>query len=299
MHLTRYAIDVHGLSKSFNGTRVLKQIDFSVSSGSIFALLGPNGAGKTTIIHILSTLLNADAGSVFIDGHDVSASKEEVKQLISLTGQYAAVDELLTAQENLIMMGRLFGLKAVAAKQRALTLLQQFDLVDAAHKTVRTFSGGMRRRLDLAVSIIVKKPILFLDEPTTGLDTVSRRSLWAMIRALKAQGTTIFLTTQYLEEADQLADHIAFISNGRIVAKGTADELKAQINQDIIELRNEHNEMLQEIPTDGTIQQLKQRIDELIDHVPAQTRIRIRRPSMDDVFLSVTDRRKEEINHEQ
>ncbi|MCI1591131.1 ATP-binding cassette domain-containing protein [Heyndrickxia oleronia] len=291
--MTTVAIEIVGLRKSFGNHEVLSGIDLKVSSGSIFALLGPNGAGKTTLINILSTLVFPDEGSVRVGGYDVATEKAGVKQSISLTGQYAAVDEILTAEENLRMMGRLSGLSPAQSRTRATELLEYFDLVEAAHKKVKTFSGGMRRRLDLAISLVVRRSILFLDEPTTGLDTHSRRALWDIILKLAASGMTIFLTTQYLEEADQLADEIAIIANGRVVAQGSADELKSRIGGEVVEFRNGNDEVIQEFPTDGSIQELKSVLDEYMGHFPENTRINIRKPSMDDVFIDLTMTKQE------
>lgn len=291
--MTTVAIEIAGLRKSFGNHEVLSGIDLKVSSGSIFALLGPNGAGKTTLINILSTLVFPDEGSVRVGGYDVVTEKAGVKRSISLTGQYAAVDEILTAEENLRMMGRLSGLSPAQSRTRATELLEYFDLVEAAHKKVKTFSGGMRRRLDLAISLVVRRSILFLDEPTTGLDTHSRRSLWDIILKLAASGMTIFLTTQYLEEADQLADEIAIIANGRVVAQGSADELKSRIGGEVVEFRNGNDEVIQEFPTNGSIQELKSVLDEYMGHFPENTRINIRKPSMDDVFIDLTMTKQE------
>jgi ABC-2 type transport system ATP-binding protein len=291
--LTTVAIEIAGLRKSFGNHEVLSGIDLKVSSGSIFALLGPNGAGKTTLINILSTLVFPDEGSVRVGGYDVATERAGVKRSISLTGQYAAVDEILTAEENLRMMGRLSGLSPSQSRTRATELLEYFDLVEAAHKKVKTFSGGMRRRLDLAISLVVRRSILFLDEPTTGLDTHSRRSLWDIILKLAASGMTIFLTTQYLEEADQLADEIAIIANGRVVAQGSADELKSRIGGEVVEFRNGNDEVIQEFPTNGSIQELKSVLDEYMGHFPENTRINIRKPSMDDVFIDLTMTKQE------
>lgn len=291
--MTTVAIEIAGLRKSFGNHEVLSGIDLKVSSGSIFALLGPNGAGKTTLINILSTLVFPDEGSVRVGGYDVVTEKAGVKRSISLTGQYAAVDEILTAEENLRMMGRLSGLSPAQSRTRATELLEYFDLVEAAHKKVKTFSGGMRRRLDLAISLVVRRSILFLDEPTTGLDTHSRRALWDIILKLAASGMTIFLTTQYLEEADQLADEIAIIANGRVVAQGSADELKSRIGGEVVEFRNGNDEVIQEFPTDGSIQELKSVLDEYMGHFPENTRINIRKPSMDDVFIDLTMTKQE------
>ncbi len=292
--MTTVAIEIAGLRKSFGNHEVLSGIDLKVSSGSIFALLGPNGAGKTTLINILSTLVFPDEGSVRVGGYDVVTEKAGVKRSISLTGQYAAVDEILTAEENLRMMGRLSGLSPAQSRTRATELLEYFDLVEAAHKKVKTFSGGMRRRLDLAISLVVRRSILFLDEPTTGLDTHSRRALWDIILKLAASGMTIFLTTQYLEEADQLADEIAIIAKGRVVAQGSADELKSRIGGEVVEFRNGNDEVIQEFPTDGSIQELKSVLDEYMGRFPENTRINIRKPSMDDVFIDLTVTKQEE-----
>ncbi|MBB6672480.1 ATP-binding cassette domain-containing protein [Cohnella nanjingensis] len=287
------AIEVSGLRKSFGAQTVLDGIDLTVPKGSIFALLGPNGAGKTTLIHILSTLVAPDAGSARVGGHDVVADKAGVKRSVSLTGQFAAVDEILTAEENLRMMGRLSGLTPPEARARADQLLAHFDLAAAARKRVKTFSGGMRRRLDLAVSLVVDRPILFLDEPTTGLDTRSRRALWDIILELAGRGITIFLTTQYLEEADQLADTIAVIAHGRVVACGTAEALKSRIGGDVLELIGANDEIIREIPTDGSIRAVQQSLEELARTAPAGARVGIRKPSMDDVFLALTSNPRE------
>ena len=222
------AVAVRGVRKSFGKTEVLRGLDLTVDRGTVFALLGPNGAGKTTIINILSTLVRPDGGSAHVDGYDVVSQPELVKASISLTGQSAAVDEVLSGEENLRMMGRLGGLSGTQARRRATELLARFRLQDAARKRVGSWSGGMRRRLDLAISLLRTPPVIFLDEPTTGLDTRSRQELWGMIRRLADDGTTVVLTTQYLEEADVLADRIAVIDHGRIVAEGTAAELKAR-----------------------------------------------------------------------
>ncbi|MBS4201122.1 ATP-binding cassette domain-containing protein [Bacillus sp. FJAT-49732] len=286
--MNKLAVEVHGLRKKFGEQIVLDGIDLAVEEGKIFALLGPNGAGKTTFINILSTLITPDAGTVRVSGYDIVRNKEEVKSSISLTGQFAAVDEMLTAEENLRMMGRLSGLSRKESRLRADELIKHFDLTNAVRKRVKAYSGGMRRRLDLAVSLVVHRPILFLDEPTTGLDTRSRRTLWDMILQFKAKGVTVFLTTQYLEEADQLADTIAVISNGQIVAQGTPMEMKLRVGNEVVELRNEKDEIIQEIPTNGSIHEVKQIIEEVTSAMTESTRISIRRPSLDDVFLSLT-----------
>jgi ABC-2 type transport system ATP-binding protein len=287
------AIEARGLRKHFGRTEVLTGLDLAVPAGAVFALLGPNGAGKTTTINILTTLVRPDSGSAGVAGHDVVAQPDEVKRRISLTGQSAAVDEVLSGTENLTMMGRLSGLPRREARARAAELLERFELTDAAGRRVGTYSGGMRRRLDLALSLIVPVGVLFLDEPTTGLDTRSRQEMWRVIRSLADDGTTVFLTTQYLEEADRLADRIAVLDRGRIAAEGTATELKARIGGDVVELRDADGVLLAELPTDGTVHGLRAAIDEL-DRTPAATApgvvVSIRRPSLDDVFLAITDR---------
>ncbi len=291
------AIETTGLRKSFGKQTVLAGIDLSVPAGTIFALLGPNGAGKTTLVNILSTLVRPDDGKALVAGYDVVKQKEAVRQSISLTGQFAAVDDVLTAEENLRMIGRLSGLTALEARNRAAELLARFELAPYAGKRVKTFSGGMRRKLDLAVSLTAERPVLFLDEPTTGLDTISRRTLWDIILQLKESGTTIFLTTQYLEEAEQLADRIAVISGGSVVATGTADELKARIGGAMLELRDAHDEIIRTVPTTGHYDDIRQILNQIAADVPPLARIDIRTPSMDDVFVALTsnkDNQKEE-----
>ncbi|MFC3801377.1 ATP-binding cassette domain-containing protein [Cohnella sp. GCM10012308] len=283
-----FAIEVKNLRKSFGGQKVLGGLDISVPEGQIYALLGPNGAGKTTLINILTTLVAADGGSARIAGYDVVAESGKVKQSISLTGQFAAVDEMLTAEENLQMMCRLSGMKTAESRRRTSELLQQFDLTAAARKRVKTYSGGMRRRVDLAISLVASRPVLFLDEPTTGLDTVSRRALWDIIERLKASGMTIFLTTQYLEEADQLADRIGVINGGRIVAEGTAAELKSRIGGEVIELTNEREQWSRTVATSGSAQDIARILSGLSPSLPPDTQVTIRRPSMDDVFIALT-----------
>lgn len=227
-----YAIIVKGLKKSYGRQEVLKGINLEIKRGSMLALLGPNGAGKTTTVRILSTLLPYNDGLVTIEGASISENPDKIRSMIGLTGQSAAIDELLTGRENLEMMGRLFRLTPASAKTRAQELLEEFDLVDAAGRPAKTYSGGMRRRLDLAVSLIAAPPIIFLDEPTTGLDPRSRIAMWNIIRELMKKGTTILLTTQYLEEADQLADQIALIDGGKVVAEGTPMQLKRKVGND-------------------------------------------------------------------
>ena len=285
------AIEARGLRKRFGHADVLIGLDLAVPTGTVFALLGPNGAGKTTTINILTTLVRPDAGAAHVAGHDVVTQPHEVQRRIALTGQSAAVDEVLTATENLVMLGRLSGLTRREARRSAAELLERFGLVDAAGRRVGTFSGGMRRRLDLALSLIVPVPVLFLDEPTTGLDTRSRQELWSVIRSLADDGSTVFLTTQYLEEADRLADRIAVLDRGRIAAEGTAEELKARIGGDVVELRDADGALVVELPTDGSVHGLRAAVDEL-DRNPAAAAdgasVAIRRPSLDDAFLAIT-----------
>jgi len=261
------AIEVNGLSKSFGTQRVLRGVDLSVQAGTVFALLGPNGAGKTTLINILSTLVAPDGGTATVAGHDVVTAADGVRAAISLTGQSAAVDEVLTGEENLRMMARLSGYSAAGSRQRAQELIERFDL---------------------ALSLVATPPVIFLDEPTTGLDTRSRQALWDMILALAAQGITILLTTQYLEEADQLADRIALIDDGVVVAEGTPAELKARIGGDVVELRGPDDTVLRELATDGSVHALRAAIDELDAVGVPDAHVSIRKPSLDDVFLALT-----------
>ncbi len=281
------AIEATGLTVAFGRHVVLDGLDLSVAQGEVFALLGPNGAGKTTTVNVLTTLLRPHRGQAVVAGCDVVRDPQGVKQRISLTGQSAAVDDLLTASQNLVMMGRLSGLSRRAARTRAAALLERFGLADAAGRRVSTFSGGMRRRLDLAISFVVAPEVLFLDEPTTGLDTRSRRELWDVIRSLAAAGTTVFLTTQYLEEADQLADRIAVLDGGRVVAVGTPTALKATVGGDTVELHDGQGDLLREVPTDGTVTGLRRALD-VLDESGAEGVVTLRRPSLDDVFLALT-----------
>jgi len=281
------AIVVRGLRKSFGEHTVLDGLDLEVAHGEIFALLGPNGAGKTTTISILTTLVRPDSGTAAIAGHDVITAADEVRRRIALTGQSTAVDSVLTGRENLVMLGRLSGLNTQDARARAEELLARFALTDAASRRVGTYSGGMRRRLDLALSFVVTPQVLFLDEPTTGLDTRSRLELWDVIRTLADTGTTVFLTTQYLEEADRLADRVAVLHDGRIVADDSPAVLKARIGGDVVELRDDEDRLVQQIPTDGTVSGLRRALDDL-DEADAVGLVTLRRPSLDDVFLALT-----------
>src|SRR5215212_11320925 len=230
------AVRVEGVTKSFGETPALLGVDLVVPEGTVFGLLGPNGAGKTTLVRVLATLLTPDAGRAEVFGRDVVADAPAVREQLGLTGQFAAVDEILSGRENLVMFGRLFDLSPADARRRADELLHRFDLADAGDRPARTYSGGMRRRLDLASSLLTRPRILFLDEPTTGLDPRSRNQIWTVMRELVRDGTTLLLTTQYLEEADELADRIAVIDNGRVIAQGTGNELKDRVGGQILEL---------------------------------------------------------------
>jgi ABC-2 type transport system ATP-binding protein len=307
---TDRVIVARGLEKSFKRLKVLDGIDLNVERGTVFALLGPNGAGKTTTIRILSTLLKPDAGRATIMGFDVEKQPEEVRKVISLTGQYPAVDELLTGEENMLMMGRLYHLSHTDARRRAAELLERFDLANAARRIVKTYSGGMRRRLDLAVSLISTPPILFLDEPTTGLDPRSRLTMWKMITDLVASGVTVFLTTQYLEEADQLAGKIVVIASGIIIAEGTAEQLKKQVGKERLELAFAHDHSFEKardvlgrqvlhfddqkkllsVAIDGSPRQIKTILDQMEQAAVEVDSLSLRKPTLDDVFLTLTDR---------
>ncbi|HSE61880.1 MAG TPA: ATP-binding cassette domain-containing protein [Candidatus Saccharimonadales bacterium] len=310
---SKYVIEVEGLKKSYGKNEVLKGIDFKVERGTMLALLGPNGAGKTTTVRILSTLLPFDEGKVTIEDHDVREQADAVRSVIGLTGQSAAVDELLTGRENLVMMGRLYRLTPDSAKARAQELLEDFALVDAADRPAKTYSGGMRRRLDLAVSLIATPPVIFLDEPTTGLDPRSRLAMWEIIKKLMDAGTTILLTTQYLEEADQLADRIIVIDGGKVIADGTPTELKGRVGKDRLELtfkdaaalkgalkvlgtkvadKNDKDYtatvVLQDINVD-----VKDTLAELSSAGVAVASLAVHKPTLDDVFLSLTGKQKQ------
>ncbi|TVX96931.1 ATP-binding cassette domain-containing protein [Cohnella terricola] len=234
---SQWAVEARGLVKTFGDNRAVDGVDLNVRAGSIYGVLGPNGAGKTTTIRMLATLLRPDAGSARIFGHDVVKESQIVRQLIGVTGQYASVDESLSATENLVIFSRLLGLGRAEAKKKAADLLEEFGLTEAAKRPLKNFSGGMRRRLDLAASLIAQPPLIFLDEPTTGLDPRTRAQMWETIRRLVNTGSTVLLTTQYLDEADQLADRIAVIDRGHVVAEGTVDELKASVGSSSLQLR--------------------------------------------------------------
>jgi ABC-2 type transport system ATP-binding protein len=311
---TSPALTAVGLRKAFGPSVVLDDIDLEVPVGTVFSLLGPNGAGKTTTVQILSTLIHADAGQVHVAGHDLHREPDLVRAAIGVTGQFSAVDNLLTGQENLILMADLHHLDRGVGRRRAAELLDQFDLVDAAKKTAMTYSGGMRRRLDLAMTLVGDPSIIFLDEPTTGLDPRSRRSMWAIIRDLVAGGVTIFLTTQHLEEADQLADRIAVLDQGKLVAQGTTDQLKAMIPGGHVRLQfadatglesaahalgaasRDDDRLELQVPNDGTVRSLKALLDRLADDSIEVDGFSVHTPDLDDVFLAVTGHpRKEEV----
>ncbi|GAA1022399.1 MULTISPECIES: ATP-binding cassette domain-containing protein [Amycolatopsis] len=303
---SRPAIAAAGLRKSFGDHLVLDGIDLTVARGTVFSLLGANGAGKTTTVKILSTLINADGGAAQVAGYDVASEADGVRASIGVTGQFSAVDNLLTAEENLLLMADLHHLDRSTRQRRAAELLEQFDLVEAAKKPVSTFSGGMRRRLDLAMTLVGSPQVIFLDEPTTGLDPRSRRAMWEIVRKLVAGGVTIFLTTQYLEEADELADRIAVLDHGRIVAEGTAEELKRQIPGGHVQLRFEeeadlihaqrglseasrqNDALVLRVPNDGSLQSLKSLIDRLDSLSVKVDELSVHTPDLDDVFLALT-----------
>ncbi|MFD6098084.1 ATP-binding cassette domain-containing protein [Nocardiopsis flavescens] len=281
------AVVVRGLRKAYGGAEVLAGIDLDVPAGGVFALLGPNGAGKTTLIDVLTTLVRPDAGTAEVLGLDVVRRARRVRHVISATGQYATVDEELTGRENLVMVARLLGAGRRAARDRAAALLERFDLADAADRRVAEYSGGMRRRLDLAAGLTGSPAVLFLDEPTTGMDTRARRALWRTIGALAADGTTVLLTTQYLEEADVLADRIAVLDRGRIVAQGSPAELKDRVGGEWIELSLADGGT-ERVPGEATADHLRRVLDERHRAGIAVSRVAVRGPGMDDVFLALT-----------
>jgi ABC-2 type transport system ATP-binding protein len=302
------AIVVKGLRKSYKDLEVLRGVNFSVKRGTILALLGPNGAGKTTTIKILGTLLEPNGGKARVNGYDVIAESDKVRASIGLTGQYAAVDGYLTGRENLQMIGRLYRLTKDVAAQRADELLEQFDLLEALKRPVKNYSGGMRRRLDLAMSLIASPPIIFLDEPTTGLDPRSRMTMWSLIKKLADGGTTILLTTQYMEEADHLADNVVVIDRGVVIAEGTPDSLKSKVGADRVELTIakkssltaaekalegekvsvDHDSRSLSIAATGGASKLRQVLQRLEDAKVSIESVSLHRPTLDDVFLSLT-----------
>jgi ABC-2 type transport system ATP-binding protein len=309
------AIEVRGLVKHFGAVRALDGVDLAAPRGRVLGLLGPNGAGKTTLVRVLATLLKPDAGSARVLGLDVRHDAAKLRERIGLAGQYAAVDENLTGLENLTMVGRLYGQTRRAAKARGRELLERFELQDAAGRATKTYSGGMRRRLDLAAALVARPPVLFLDEPTTGLDPRSRLSLWAVIEALVSEGTTALLTTQYLDEADRLADTIAVIDHGRVIAEGTSDELKDRLGGERLEVRLDDGAdaelargalaaMSDEPPSvEGRVVRLavRERAGAIVEAVRRLSEagvgvddLSLRRPTLDDVFLALTGHAAEE-----
>ena len=299
-------VEVTGLRKGFGDTTALDGVDLHVTAGTTFALLGPNGAGKTTTVHILSTLLAADEGVVRVAGHDAAREPDAVRRLIGVTGQFSAVDTLLTGEENLTLMADLFHLDRAEGRRRVAGLLERFDLVDAARRPAVTYSGGMRRRLDLAMTLIGEPRIIFLDEPTTGLDPRSRRTVWRIVRELVAEGVTIFLTSHYLEEADELADRVAVLDRGRLIAEGTPDELKRLIPGGFVRLELANSERLGsaatafpvgtrdedaltlQIPSDGAADSLRGVLDRLDAASIDVERVSVHTPDLDEVFLTLT-----------
>jgi len=311
-----YGIETHGLVKRFGKTTALAGVDLTARAGRVLGLLGPNGAGKTTAVRILATLLRPDGGSATVSGYDVVRDAHQVRQLIGLTGQYASVDEGLSGTNNLIMVGRLLGLSRQGARARAAELLGQFELTDAAGRPAKTYSGGMRRRLDLAASLVGRPRVLYLDEPTTGLDPHSRIEVWGMIRQLVADGTTVLLTTQYLEEADQLAHDIAVIDRGRVIATGTPDQLKASAGRQVLEVTpasradlsaaaelltrllgttpavsTESGQVSAQVESGRALPEIIRAFD---DRSIELAEFALRRASLDEVFLALTGHRAEE-----
>ncbi|MEV1246078.1 ATP-binding cassette domain-containing protein [Nonomuraea sp. NPDC049750] len=315
----QYAIQADGLVKHYGETKALDGVDLAVPIGRLLGVLGPNGAGKTTAVRILATLLTPDSGTATVLGFDVRWQAHQVRSLIGLTGQYAAVDEMLTGVENLMMIGRLLGLSRGEARERAKALLSRFDLADAGGRATKTYSGGMRRRLDLAASLVGRPQVLFLDEPTTGLDPRSRTELWGVVRGLMADGVTVLLTTQYLEEADQLADDIVVFDHGKVIASGTSDELKATTGAQVLEvrpLREDQLDLVAKVVTDvldvapdlsgamvtaavrdpAVVPAIVRRLDDL---GIVASELALRKSSLDEVFLALTGHRAEDEQTEE
>ncbi len=312
---TAPALEVAGLRKSFGDTVALDGIDLHVATGSVFALLGPNGAGKTTTVHILSTLIDPDSGTVRVAGHDAAREPNAVRDVIGVTGQFSAVDSLLTGEENLALMANLCHIERAEGERRIAELLGRFDLVEAARKPAAAYSGGMRRRLDLAMTLVGDPRIIFLDEPTTGLDPRSRRAVWRIVRDLVDDGVTIFLTTHYLEEADQLADRVAVLDRGRLIAEGTPAELKRTIPGGSIRIEfadaqalglaavafapavRDDDALTLQIPSDGRADSLHDVLDRLRDASLEAERVSVHTPDLDEVFLALTGSHEEEGAH--
>jgi len=310
---TRSAVSVNGLRKAYGEKVVLEGVDLSIGECEVFGLLGPNGAGKTTMVRILSTLIQPDAGTASIFGHDLRAEPGAVRSLVGVTGQFSAVDNLLTGEENLYLIGRLLHLGPTERRARAAQLLERFDLVEAAQRTPATYSGGMKRRLDIAMTLMGRPRLIFLDEPTTGLDPRSRHIMWQIIRDLAADGVSILLTTQYLEEADELADRIAVLDRGRIVAEGTPDELKRRIPGAHLVLRfadaasldaaaralregsRDDTDLVLRVPNDGGIRSLRDVLAQLGDGIAVED-LSIHTPDLDDVFFALTGSLSKEQN---
>jgi ABC-2 type transport system ATP-binding protein len=304
--MTTSAIAASGLRKAFGDKVVLDGIDLDVGTGTVFSLLGPNGAGKTTTVNVLTTLMKADGGTVRVAGHDVATETKAVRAAIGVTGQFAAVDELLTGRENLQLMADLQRLGSGEGRRVVTELLKRFDLAESAQKLVSTYSGGMRRKLDLAMTLVGNPRIIFLDEPTTGLDPRSRRTMWDIIRELVADGVTIFLTTQYLEEADRLADRIAVLDEGRLVAQGTPGELKRQVPGSHVQLRftsageldaaarvlagatRDDEDLTLRVPGDGGVKSLRALLGQLDEYSVNPEEFSVHTPDLDDVFLALT-----------
>jgi ABC-2 type transport system ATP-binding protein len=307
------AIAASGLRKAYGDKVVLDDIDLDVARGTVFSLLGPNGAGKTTTVNVLTTLTKADAGTVRVGGHDVATESKAVRAAIGVTGQFAAVDDLLTGQENLQLMVDLNRVPATGGKRIVTELLERFDLVESAHRPVSTYSGGMRRKLDLAMTLVGNPEIIFLDEPTTGLDPRSRRTMWSIIRELVADGVTIFLTTQYLDEADQLADRIAVLDQGRLVAQGTPEDLKGQMPGTHVRLQfatvaeldaaarivadstRDDEALTLRVPSDGGTKSLRALLDRLDEYSLNAAGFTVHMPDLDDVFLALTGHNTEVV----
>jgi len=300
------AIAVSGLRKTYGDKTVLDGIDLDVPAGTVFSLLGPNGAGKTTTVNVLTTLVKAEGGTARVAGHDVATETKAVRAVIGVTGQFAAVDDLLTGEENLRLIADLHHLRADEGKRVVTSLLERFDLAESAQKMASTYSGGMRRKLDLAMTLVTKPQIIFLDEPTTGLDPRSRRMMWDIVRELVTDGVTVFLTTQYLEEADQLAGRIAVLNQGRLVAEGTPDELKRQVPGSHVQLRFSEVAALDaaarvlngstaddaaltlRVPSDGEVKSLRALLNRLDEYSIDVAEFSVHTPDLDDVFLALT-----------
>jgi ABC-2 type transport system ATP-binding protein len=313
--MSNSAIAASGLRKAYKDKIVLDGIDLEVAAGTVFSLLGPNGAGKTTTVNVLTTLIKADGGTARVAGHDVATETKAVRAAIGVTGQFAAVDELLTGQENLQLMADLKRLGSAEAKRVVTDLLERFDLTESAHKLASTYSGGMRRKLDLAMTLVDRPEIIFLDEPTTGLDPRSRRTMWDIIRQLVADGVTIFLTTQYLDEADRLADRIAVLDQGHLVAQGTPGELKRQIPGSHVRLRfagdldvetamrllpgsgrDDEDDLTVRVPSDGGAKSVRALLNQLDEQSIEVEDFSVHTPDLDDVFLALTGHASTEEN---